>query len=1418
MPEEGRKKPAKESSFERQRRRPMWGCVRGMLILSAIGLVILMIALSGGLYYIRTPSFANYIRKKIEQNLEFHLGREVTIAKVTVIRSSGRVILDDLRIANAPGTLQPYFATARQVEITGGIESFWQRKINVGRVDVRDPALFFEVMPAGSTITHNFPRWKRTPPRRFKYQITRLDIQKMYVTGGRFDFFDRRHDIYANLQQVSSEITPIFRQGIYAGEAFSPKLSVRIKDYEPFDLNLRGGFHYKPGSLELKTIALRGEGIETFVSGKLEPLTDGAYDLHLLAKTELDRIREIFRVQKTLDGELALDTNLRGKQGDFTLAGGFTIPELTADVYELADVKGKLEVTDEKMNAVITSARYGGGTVTADYDLSKYAEPYPMTIDLHYERVAIEKLFADWTLKNIGLRGGATGDLQYAWNKDDLLSGSGEGDATLDRGAVAFGNARYPTPVAGKTSFALNRGVISFRPSRLDTGKSNIDFSGTLRIEDLDSKLAVKIRSDDFAELDRIAYNFAHAADKRDYELLGLGGSGTVEGTVQGRMKAPNVVASINGSSTRYNNVLLGDSTIRLRYDGPKETLTFEDAEFRDSDGILGLTGTLKFPARGASPIFDLRVTARNYPVERALEAVELEDLGLTGSGTGALTVTGTPKNGTVVFQSLDVREADSRIGLNGSIDWAPGKGNLTFDLDLGAESVPVEKIAKFLDLGSLPVSGLVTGTLHLEGPKKALEGAGAVRLAEGKIMGEPVQSATADLLFTSGVMKATNVQVQAASGTILADAEYDFARERFSYIVRSADIDLARVQVLGGLSKLFSGRLRMTSTGAGTADDPEIVVDAVIEGGTFRGAPIPAGQEPRFYLAMRNGQLIIKASAIGAMSLEASGTFAKSGTIDATGQLRIEDVTAFMALVSPTTEFPATGNLVVDFRLGGKLTPLEALTAEATIPTLVLRVSDHELTAASPPRLTLRDGRLFIESFDLRADESTLALAGSMGLVGKKEIDVTVRGLMEAALIQLFTPDVKAEGHIYVAAGVTGTLDDPRVNGTAEIREAEFRLAGFPQLIDDVTGTLVFRGDRVELDALRATVGGGSVIAGGFMTLKNFAPERVRVNLQGSDVAIRYFEGVTVEGDFVMLLSGDAERSVLQGEVQVERALYYKDFDFATSILDLLLERRGLLPEVAASWQDRVALRIHLNAPETLAVENNVAKVTGSADLDLTGTLSNPIILGRVSIDEGGKVRFQEVDYRVVRGTVNFQNPFRIDPFFDVTAEGRVQEYELTINITGTLDRITPTITSDPPIGDLTLLSLLGPGGLGAGQTAQLGAESFRSAGTSFLFTSVGGLIGSKILPFVDSFSVDSGTLEGSSEAKPRVTFEKRISSDLRVIVIYNTTNNENKEIVEWQVTPDWVIQFTRDTEIGTAYLINAIDARFRRRYEGHW
>ncbi|MEO8034100.1 MAG: translocation/assembly module TamB domain-containing protein, partial [Acidobacteriota bacterium] len=1054
-----------------------------------------------------------------------------------------------------------------------------------------------------------------------------------------------------------------------------------------------------------------------------------------------------------------------------------------------------------------------------------YSEPYPQTIDLRYNGVSLEALFDDWGVTGTGLRGGATGKLSYKWEKDRVLAGSGAGTATLARDALAFSDAKYPIPLAGAADFTLDNGVVRFKRASLDTGATKVDFSGTLRIEDVFTDLTLAIHSSDFSELDRIGYNFALSAGKKAYTLLGLGGAGDITGTVHGKLKTPAVVAHIASTGTKYNEAGLGTADIDLHYDGANSVLKFDRATFSDGTGRLGLTGNVTFPDRGPSPQFDLAVEASNYPVEKAMATVDLK-LAIKGLGTGRLIVTGTPDSGKVTFVNLVVKQAGgAQLRLNGDVAWQPGKGNIRFALDIGATAFPVADIATFLDLGSnLPVTGDVTGTLRLDGPKSSLEGAGAITVRNGSVYGEAVDQATADIVFTKSTLKASNVKVAAPAGTLTGEATIDLNTNKFSYNIQSSSIDLSKVKLLSSLAGLLGGNVVLQTSGGGTFDQPEIALTASLNGATLSGLNLPAGSPPpTIYLAIRGGRLIVKGSVAGLVTIEGEGTVGPGPDLAVDGLVRVTvpDVAKLLAMSPATASLPAAGNFVLDLKLGGRLSSLEALQLDGTFPTFNLKISDQAFTAPTSLHVSMRNGRIQFDQFVLNGTESTFAITGFAGLTGEKPLSLGLRGRIEAALLQLFVPGLRADGHINVAINVTGTMATPKINGTAELLEAQFKFPGFPQAIDHVTGTVVLQGDRITIDALHATIGGGTVVAGGTITTAGLKPVRARISLQGTGVAVRYFEGVTVEGDFNIVVSGDVDRIVVQGDVNVARALYFKDFDFKTSLLNVILSRRSVTPVVAASWQDRVDLRLHLVAPGTLAVRNNLADVTGTAEVDLTGTLSNPVVIGLVTLNEGGKVRFNSVDYNVMRGSINFQNPFRIDPYFDVTLEGRVSggvseietgPLDVTINIQGTIDRITPTVTSDPPASDITLFSLLGVGALaGRGAGSAVDASLY---GKSLLYQSVISALGSKILPFADSFTYDPGYLDTTGSPGPKVTFEKRISTNVRLLVVYNILDHQSREIVEWTVNPAWTLQFTRD-EPRSEF---RVEGRFHRTYEAHW
>src|SRR5436189_1421354 len=1406
------------SARERQRRGPMWGCLKTIFFLFGGIFLLLLIVIGGGWIYLGTASFADLVRLRIEKTLEERLGREVTIGKVTIIRSRPmRVIATDIRISNAPGGISKDFATVKQIEIVGGVASFWGRRIKVGRIDIIRPKLWFEIFPDG---TNNFPKWKTGP--KSSAEIVHLEVGNVFVHDGAFSFYDRKNDIAMFAQKLESKLTITRAQDLYAGILNSPKVTLRIQDNMPFDVDMRGGFRFTPGILALQTIALRGRGVEAFVSGEVNPLSEGAYDLHIGAHLALERVREIFRVQPKLAGLITLDAQLKGQQGEYRLTGGFVTPHIVADVYELANAKGSIDVTGNKPAVKIAKASYGGGTIAADYALEKLGEPYPMKADLRYYGISLEKLFGDWTIKDTGLRTAATGNLSYRWNKDKILEGSGEGTARLAKTAMSFSNAKYAIPISGSLDYALDRGSVIFRKMDLDTDRSNISLTGAMKIEGavLDWKAA--IRSNDFSELDRLAYNFAHSAGKSDFKLLGLGGSGTINGEIKGPIDKPQLVAHVSGSGVKYNNVLLGEANLDLRYDGRRSMLTFDRAVFSDAGGTLALNGTLAFPESGPSPVFDIAVDANGYPAQRTIDAMGIDMKIGAGYATGKLIIAGSPDDGRATFVGLTIKRADATLKLDGTVHWAPGEGNVTFDLGIAANNFPLADIASFLDFANIPVTGELTGTLKIAGRNESLEGSGSVTIRKGVVMGEAVDLAQADITFTKGRMRATNLIVRAPAGEIRGEAELDLGKQQFSYTISSSSIDLSKIKLLESLQNVLGGRLVLKSTGAGTFDKPELVVEATLEGATLKGLALPPGSAPpSLYIAIRGGRLIVKGSIADIVTIDGEGSVGQDMAIDGNVRVVITDLARAVALSPATASLPALGNITLDLKLGGKLTPIEALVVEATAPEFNLKLGDHQFKTPQPLRITLRNGRISFDEFALASEDASFAVTGYADLVGDKRMNVDVKGRIEAALLQLFAKDMRADGHADVALSIAGAITSPQLTGTIDLADAQIKFAGFPQLIDEINGRLRFRGDRIEIESIRATVGGGSVILGGSITLAGMKPQRARITLQGTNVALRYYEGITIEGNFNLLFSGDLERAAITGDVDVTRALYYRDFDIQQTLLNVILSRSRVVPVASASWQDRIQLNIRLTAPGTLAVNNNIATVTGSATLDVTGTVAAPIILGEVTLDEGGTVIIQNVDYRLVRGTIAFQNPFRIDPFFDVTIEGTVAgnlseiesgPLDVTVNLTGTLDRMTPTITSDPPASDITLFSILGFGGLGTrGGATQPGSAGLM--GQSLLYQSLFGALASRVLPFVDSFTYDPGLLDTGSGPGRKVTFEKRLSNSLRFLMVYNLDNNQSRQALEWVVNRNYTLQLTRDET--DEY---RLDARFRRRYDAHW
>jgi autotransporter translocation and assembly factor TamB len=193
----------------------------------------------------------------------------------------------------------------------------------------------------------------------------------------------------------------------------------------------------------------------------------------------------------------------------------------------------------------------------------------------------------------------------------------------------------------------------------------------------------------------------------------------------------------------------------------------------------------------------------------------------------------------------------------------------------------------------------------------------------------------------------------------------------------------------------------------------------------------------------------------------------------------------------------------------------------------------------------------------------------------------------------------------------------------------------------------------------------------------------------------LRYPEGMRSTVDAELALQGPATAPMVTGTVNVKSASWARGFGASSGLFSGLTGGEAPIPSVEGqvATASNVRFDVRLIAPGTLRIDNDQARVVASADLTMRGTLDRPMLLGHAEIDRG-EVEFEGRRYLVTRGSLDFANAARIQPFFDIEAETRVrvpgQTYLVTMRMGGTMERMQPQFTSDPPLQTLDILTLL--------------------------------------------------------------------------------------------------------------------------------
>jgi translocation and assembly module TamB len=373
------------------------------------------------------------------------------------------------------------------------------------------------------------------------------------------------------------------------------------------------------------------------------------------------------------------------------------------------------------------------------------------------------------------------------------------------------------------------------------------------------------------------------------------------------------------------------------------------------------------------------------------------------------------------------------------------------------------------------------------------------------------------------------------------------------------------------------------------------------------------------------------------------------------------------------------------------------------------------------------------------------------------------------------------ASGNTTFQVEAHGPLMNPGLRGSIDFQNGSLALEDMPNGLSQLHGTLEFNQNRLEVKSLTAMSGGGQLSVTGYLAYQNgiFA----NLTATGAGIRIRYPPGVSSLADATLHLQGLDNNLLLSGDVLITRFTLSPDLDMA-ALAAQANAVEALAPPDAPS--NHIRLDVHFSSSPQLNFQNAYAKLAGNVDLRLRGTVASPSLLGRVSITEGSGI-IAGTRYELQRGDINFTNPVRIEPNIDVSATARVEDYDISLGLHGTPEKMAVTYRSDPPLPEADVVALLALGRTESQQRiyTQQQQQSLSNPTTDAL---LGGALNATVSTRVQklfgagSVKVDPNYLGALGNSTSRIIVEEQVGRDLTLTYATNV-NTTGQQLIQAEV-----------------------------------
>src|SRR6266567_6293715 len=262
-------------------------------------------------------------------------------------------------------------------------------------------------------------------------------------------------------------------------------------------------------------------------------------------------------------------------------------------------------------------------------------------------------------------------------------------------------------------------------------------------------------------------------------------------------------------------------------------------------------------------------------------------------------------------------------------------------------------------------------------------------------------------------------------------------------------------------------------------------------------------------------------------------------------------------------------------------------------------------------------------------------------------------------------------------------------------INVARFTNATLPAL-HNLNARLNFAGNTVTLEGFEGNLAGGPFRMSGRITFPRLTEPTLDLQLKAESVLIARNDTLTARADADLKVTGPFLTATVTGNVALTNSHFLKNID----LIPIGLPGRPA-PEPPSSrpefslpdppirnWKFDVAIK----TKDAVLISGNLAPGGAVSDLKLTGTGLHPGLQGVVRLEDvEATLPFSRL--QVSQGLLYFDPGDSMNPRIDLQGTSVIRDYTVRVYVYGTLLSPEAIFTSEPPLAQEEIISLIATG-----------------------------------------------------------------------------------------------------------------------------